>query len=872
MAVTPSSVTLPGGATVSFVPTPVCQGGVCPHGISYNWSETQPLGTFQYTDSDELWATVNSSGQVPAGIALDPATGDLYVTNDNVYARTVDSNLSVISAATDTVVGTIPVGASPAGIAYDPLNGYLYVADCGSGNVSVVDPVTMTEVASISVALSGCTIGSKMYMNFAPVAFDPANGMVYVSTYGNGQVDVINTTLEEVVSAIEVGGAPYDFAYDPTTGDMYVTETVRPYVAVVNATTNSVVGQIPVGVFPSGVVYDAGNGELYVADSGIYVRNPQGFGNISVIDPANASVVQTIFIRGYPWFLAYDPASGELFETDSNTTELKVLSDSTNTVVGSIPLGTESIEGSRDFMDVYDPSVGEVFSTGINYNTISVVNGANPSDAFTAGGTPGNTTLFVNASWNGTVVQSAPIPVEITASPVPVISDFGAFPDPLRVNSTTWVNVSAFGGHGSLSYGYAGLPAGCSGADTDALACTPSLTGRFQVRVFVNDSAGDSATATTLLDVVPPPTAPTVDSFAATPSTLALGDWTNLSLSVSGGAAPLAFAYAGLPPGCASSDVAVLPCDPSAAGTFVLRAYANDSLGRSANATAVLAVAPARYLGPTIRSFEADPDFLGLGAETTFTLESTGGVGTVTLAYAGLPPGCTSLDDVSFRCLPTAAGTFLIRAFANDSLGESANATTSLTVYAPPSGPSLASFAAHPAFLTLGEQSTLEVLASGGVPPLTYAYTGLPPGCASLDSPTLPCQPTVGGTFAVRAYVNDSAGNSASSLADLVINATAQGEPPAARGSGASSTSSWLKWPELGELLAGAALLALAALVGVKLRGRKSQASSSSADGTPARSDPSREGTGRPSGEEGGTACPSAGEPDAPSGGRDPWP
>jgi hypothetical protein len=92
-----------------------------------------------------------------------------------------------------------------------------------------------------------------------------------------------------------------------------------------------------------------------------------------------------------------------------------------------------------------------------------------------------------------------------------------------------------------LQYTYLGLPPGCSTQDQPLLSCTPETTGSFAVRVFVNDSTGDSATAVTALDVVVPPPPPATGTCST---------WTCELLqpvylaALGGGALVLAFLFA----------------------------------------------------------------------------------------------------------------------------------------------------------------------------------------------------------------------------------------------------------------------------------------------------------------------------------------
>lgn len=85
-------------------------------------------------------------------------------------------------------------------------------------------------------------------------------------------------------------------------------------------------------------------------------------------------------------------------------------------------------------------------------------------------------------------------------------------------------------------------------------------------------------------------------------------------------------------------------------------------------------------VGPVILSFAANPSALKVGETTYLNATTTGGIGPVEFAYAGLPPGCTSLSTSSLRCTPSSPGDFTVTVHVNDSAGHSADAATSLEV------------------------------------------------------------------------------------------------------------------------------------------------------------------------------------------------
>jgi YVTN family beta-propeller protein len=97
----------------------------------------------------------------------------------NRYSNTV----SVISGSTNTVIGTIPVGREPFGIAFDSANGNLYVANFQDNTVSVISGSTITVIGTIPAGDGP-----------AFLAFDSANGNIYVPNYHDVTLSVISTT------------------------------------------------------------------------------------------------------------------------------------------------------------------------------------------------------------------------------------------------------------------------------------------------------------------------------------------------------------------------------------------------------------------------------------------------------------------------------------------------------------------------------------------------------------------------------------------------------------------------------------------------------------------------------------------------------
>ena len=78
----------------------------------------------------------------PTGVAVDPGTHTVYVSNQNDHftnGNRDDGTVSVIDASTRTVTATIPAGKTPVEVAVDPGTHTLYVTDVGDSTVSVIE-------------------------------------------------------------------------------------------------------------------------------------------------------------------------------------------------------------------------------------------------------------------------------------------------------------------------------------------------------------------------------------------------------------------------------------------------------------------------------------------------------------------------------------------------------------------------------------------------------------------------------------------------------------------------------------------------------------------------------------------------------------
>ncbi len=113
------------------------------------------------------------------------------------------------------------------------------------------------------------------------------------------------------------------------------------------------------GAHPDKVAYDSGKGEVFVAN--------EGSNNVSVISDSSNRVVASIPVGVNPQDVAYDSGKGEVFVSNGGSNNVSVISDSSNTVVATVNVGSDPNDVA------HDSGKGEVFVANWNSNNVSVI-------------------------------------------------------------------------------------------------------------------------------------------------------------------------------------------------------------------------------------------------------------------------------------------------------------------------------------------------------------------------------------------------------------------------------------------------------------------------------------------------------------------
>jgi YVTN family beta-propeller protein len=271
-----------------------------------------------------------------------------------ILARAIDNLGNVgVSYGSNRVLGSpIPVGTGPVSVAYDPANGDMYVANRNNNTISVIDSNTNAVIATIPIPTP------------TGIVYDSANSNIYATGYNSPTgVIVINGTTNTITGSVTIGGFPNGITFDPANGDLYATSTGTNTVTVINGATNSVIGSpISVQTSPEDIAFDPANNYLYVTN--------YGNSTVSVINGATNTIVGSPISVGIsPFNIRFDPANGYLYVSNAGGSSISVINGTTNSVTSTI-----SIPGSVPSGIAFDPANKYLYVTD-GHSSVVLING-----------------------------------------------------------------------------------------------------------------------------------------------------------------------------------------------------------------------------------------------------------------------------------------------------------------------------------------------------------------------------------------------------------------------------------------------------------------------------------------------------------------
>ena len=347
---------------------------------------------------------------------------------------------------------------------------------------------------------------------------------------------------------------------------------------------------------------------------------------------------------------------------------------------------------------------------------------AGPQPTFSSGTStglitgPGTYTYTLNCSGAGGASGPSSVIVNVNSAPPPAaaITSLTASPGTLVAGQSTsiaWSSssataCSASGGSGSDNW------TGPVGTSSSGMTVGPiNQVGNFVYTLTCTGPGGSSAPTSVTVDVAAAPPVPDISSFTASPTTVQTGQSTAFAWSSSGATSCAASGgtgadgWSGMVPG-SSTGSAVGPINGMGAVTYTLTCTGpGGSSAPSSLSVMVTATPPAA----TIATFSATPSSLQAGAAASLAWSSnnasgcTAGGGSGSDGWGGQVP--TSSTGTSTGALMAGTYTYTLTCSGPGGTSAAGSAVVTVTTAPPPAG--IASFAATPNQLTVGQSTQL---------------------------------------------------------------------------------------------------------------------------------------------------------------------
>lgn len=603
-------------------------------------------------------------------------------------ANFASDSVSVIDVASHAVTDTLSVGAKPFGVATHPDGSRVYVVNSGSNSVSVISTSNNKVVASIPVGA-----GPR------GVVVNAAGTKAYVSNFLGDSVSVIDTASNTVQATVAVGSQPLELSISATGDRVYVNNTNDTRVSVIDGSSNTVMNTDLGLPLAYGIAAHPRAGVVYVGS-----RNSN---LIRVLDSTRYPMeeIKQLDLGATAIHMAVDPSGKQLYVAHFDNSRVSVLdvSDARNPVlsatvaVGRAPRGV-----------AFHPDGGQAYVSNSSDKTVSVVDMQSHTVVATVGVgaipfSPGNFITYTKLS-----LAELDLPAATLGQPYSqaLSATGGKAPYAWRLEAApSWMQIDP--SSGLLS----GTP--------DALA---SASAPLSFTVTVTDSSvptprTDSRTLS--LSVVP---APLVNTTPALPAGK-IGAPYRAALTASGGIGPYLWSVTGLPAGLSVSD-GVLAGTPAEYGIFSLQVQVADGSEPPVtySQSMDLEIAPADLAWGTTELPAAT-----VGSPYRHTIVATGG-SAPRIAVSGLPAGLhfdEATADISGTPSAYAPLPIPVTITVTDALVSSLTQTLDLVVQPAALRISLPSTVP---VATVGQSYRLQLSATGGVAPYTWAAIGLPTG------------------------------------------------------------------------------------------------------------------------------------------------
>ncbi len=760
-------------------------------------------------------------------LAYDPVDSDIWVTTD--YGT---GYVEVVSTASNSILATVNVGSGPDSLAVDTNNGNVVVGNYNTNNVSILSGSSFGLLATLS-------LGTNDYPQAA--GFDPQTGQYFVVSAAFGNITVIDGTTNTITTTVVFANSilsPVDLtavAYDSTNHDMYIADAGDLVVNVMDPSTDTLVTNVSLGNAAEGLTFDPANGDLYTVN---------GIGGMSVINGATNLVTTWFQTWSWPGAMAFDPATSKLFTANGTMGTILgsgavVVSDAmTNSITATPAMGFAPWAPAPTYLSpqaiAYDPANGEMYVLADGYDSAIA---------------SGYYNLVILDGTTGAIVSSTALPV------VAVCLVYDSSNQVMYMGAGAGLTANYLIGYNSANALVSDLP----------LSATPVALAFDSVDGYIDVLASTGAAADQIL-VVNPVTNTTINTFNPDPSFMALSHsltYDPATRYLYGGEANGGLSVVNATTGRLVANVSgvagVSILDPANGDLYVTDANTNSvgvvstssnsmitsipvggtPLGITENASGTMIYASNNNAGSISMISLTAPSGAGGGSPLSVSASGTPTSGTapLTVAFTGTASGGSSPYTYAWNFgdgtatsgaadpqhIYNSSGTFTATLTVTDSATHTGSGAVTVTVSS-----NGASLSAHGSATPTSGAAPLSVVfsgsAAGGQAPIHYQWNFGDGSAKSGYSGATHVYNTTG-TFTATLTVTDTTGATSQAKVTITVN------PSGGKGGGNSSSSSgFLGLPGIEGYAVLGAIIAVAAValgLGLFLKMRKPKVPSS---------------------------------------------
>ncbi len=321
------------------------------------------------------------------------------------------------------------------------------------------------------------------------------------------------------------------------------------------------------------------------------------------------------------------------------------------------------------------------------------------------------------------------------------------------------------GGNGTTSETWVNLPSGCAVTIGARINCTPNATGIYPIFNIVTTSDGIPSMTGNVTELVVDPPLVLSPLPSANRTWADIGQSTMFSVNASGGTGTYTTLWHGLSSSPCAGAGFTLNCTLESPGNLSISETTID--GNSMSLTTGNLSFPV-YPSLEAQAPEVSPNPALTNVPVRLLEVVTGGSGTYTFHWLGLPPGCASTNAPAFNCTPSMPGNYSIAVTVNDSTGaDVTSASASLTVLGTPTGNLTVSAHASATSGTAPLPVQFNASAVGGSGSIVFhwAFGDGTTGAGNVVEHTF----VAFGSYQATVWANDSLGRSAHSSITVVV-------------------------------------------------------------------------------------------------------